>query len=168
MNIENIMKQDGKYLIVKSDPGRSERGKTVVFDYDWDVMRLSKKCLKAMGNPRYVTVMINPQERLLALEGTVGEQGSAVLVKKTARGDASFEAGPFLDKVADMMGWDTEYYSKMKFHGTSVRLPEGSTAGNSHVGWLKRLLPWIRKPKEEYRNMVQFNLGEAAFYRRMA
>ena len=168
MDIESIMKQDGKYVLARTDAFKRDQGRTVTLDYDENMLRLSSGCLKALGKPEYVTFMINPQEKMFGLTGTKKKSGFSAKVKKNDLGGCSLKAGMFLEKVAAMMEWDTEQYSKMKLYGgVMIQIPEEPAELAVKERRRRKMLSY-REIRAKNGSMVMFKLTEAVLFRRTA
>ena len=86
-------------------------------------LQISKAALKALGNPTYGQILINPKTHQLALMGSNAKMANSILLHPQDNPDAdcSIPCEGFLNRVYDLMGWVRENKIVVRGHLTKKK-----------------------------------------------
>ncbi len=103
----------------------------IMFDFKKSRIRIHKNTLHALNNPAYVLLLINPIDRLIAVQANDGTDARAHRVGMRASKNKSFEiySMALLDKLRLCSEWDEK--QSYRILGNPIRESEGVTRQNN-------------------------------------
>ena len=109
--IEKIDMNDSTWRVVKREFIHRKNNISITFLPGEEAsIQISKAAMKALGNPAYGHLLINPEAHVLALMGTEAKKKNSVLLRSpdSQDADATVPCKALISRIYDLMGWMPE------------------------------------------------------------